>query len=67
MTSHNTTQATVRGELSPEATQLFAENPILRQMSHHRSIRSYTDEPVTETELQTIIAAVEASPWGRLR
>ena len=47
MTSHNTTQATVRGELSPEATQLFAENPILRQMSHHRSIRSYTDEPVT--------------------
>lgn len=62
MTSHNTTQATVRGELSPEATQLFSENPILRQMSHHRSIRSYTDEPVTETELQTIIAAVEEGP-----
>lgn len=58
----NGTQATVRGELDAAARQLFAENPVLFQMSEHRSIRSYTDEPITETELQAIIAAVEEGP-----
>ena len=62
MTSLNAAQATVRGELSPEADRLFANNPVLQQMGNHRSIRSYTDEPVTETELQAIIAAVEEGP-----
>ncbi len=58
----NKTQATVRGELDAATRQLFTENPVLSQMSEHRSIRAYTDEPITETELQAIIAAVEEGP-----
>lgn len=62
MDSQGATQATVRGELNPAARRLFEENPVLAQMGSHRSVRSYTDEPVSEAELHAIVAAVEEGP-----
>lgn len=57
-----TPQATVRGELGSAAQTLFEENPVLAQMGDHRTVRTYTDEPVSEDELEAIIAAVEEGP-----
>lgn len=62
MTSQDARQATVRGELAPAAAKLFETNPILAQMGSHRSVRAYIDEPVSDAELQAIIAAVEEGP-----
>lgn len=54
--------STVRDELTPATEKLFAENPVLAQMSDHRTVRSYSAEPVSEDELHAIVAAVEEGP-----
>lgn len=37
-------------------------NEILKTLTHHRSIRSYTDEPVTDEQLETIAHAAQSAP-----
>lgn len=41
---------------------ILGGNPVLRQMMAHRSIRSYTDEPVADDELKAIVEAIERGP-----
>lgn len=52
----------LRVGIDPYVQESLWENPVLRQMSQHRTVRAYTDEPVSEDELRQIIAAVEAGP-----
>ena len=43
-------------------------NKVIDSMMSHRSIRSYTDEPVDEKQLDCIIRAVQAAPnWVNLQ
>ena len=43
-------------------------NKVIDSMMSHRSIRSYTDEPVDEKELDCIIRSVQAAPnWVNLQ
>ncbi|MDA7026490.1 NADPH-dependent oxidoreductase [Bacillus sp. CLL-7-23] len=37
-------------------------NDVLKTLTDHRSIRSYTDEPVSKTQLDSIIQSVQAAP-----
>lgn len=37
-------------------------NEVLKTLKDHRSIRSYTDEPVSPEQLDDIIQAVQAAP-----
>lgn len=62
MDSKNMERATLRGGMPEAVQELFGSNPVLAQMGSHRSIRSYSDEPVTDEELSAIIAAVEGGP-----
>lgn len=62
MTSQNAKLAMLRDELDLAAKQLLADNKVLSQMSDHRTVRSYTDELVSDAELRAIIAAVEEGP-----
>lgn len=44
------------------------KNPVLDCLTRHRSIRSYTSEPVSETDLASIMDAVQAAPnWVNLQ
>ena len=43
-------------------------NKVIDSMMSHRSIRSYTDEAVSEEELDVIVKAVQAAPnWVNLQ
>lgn len=37
-------------------------DPVLEQMLHHKGIRTYTDEPVSEADLRAIIEVVQHGP-----
>ncbi|WP_286885462.1 nitroreductase family protein, partial [Aneurinibacillus sp. UBA3580] len=37
-------------------------NDVLKVMTNHRSIRSYTNEPVNDEQLNAIMDAVQAAP-----
>ena len=44
------------------AIKSITENdPVLEQMLHHKSIRAYTDEPVSDADLRAIIEAIQQS------
>ena len=44
------------------------KNPVLDSLYRHRSIRSYTSEPVSDKDLASVIAAVQAAPnWVNLQ
>lgn len=48
--------------IEPSVRQLLWNNSVLQQMVQHHTVRSYTDEPVSETDLHAVIAAIEAGP-----
>lgn len=58
----NDEAASLRAGLSADVRELFRINPVLSQLQSHRSVRSYTDEPVDEDDLHAIVAAVEEGP-----
>lgn len=37
-------------------------NEVIKSLTDHRSIRSYTDEPVAQEQLDQIIEAVQSAP-----
>ena len=62
MNTNGDEQEQMRAGLDPSVQKRLWNNPVLNQMSQHRTVRAYTNEPVTEEELRAIISAVEAGP-----
>lgn len=48
--------------LSVKVQSILDNNVVLNQMISRRSIREYTDEPITDDELKAIIDAIERGP-----
>ena len=44
------------------ARQQHMSNPVLDLLNNHRSIRAYTNEPVTDDIVTTILSAANAGP-----
>ncbi len=62
------TNASNETNAGPCASATSASNETITAMLHHRSIRSYTDEPVDDAALDQIIAAAQAAPnWVNLQ
>lgn len=62
MVASNENTNEIRAGLDPVVQELLQSNPVLGQMNQHRTVRSYTDEPVSKDDLRMIIAAIEEGP-----